>query len=224
MANELSEQEVAAVHTRVDFDLALKRVRSNHFSFDECSFKGVNLLQQPEWVGQVAEALVENTTCKTLVLSECGLTDGALQQLAATLAVPTRCPNLRRLDLRGNPALTPVGETVAQGLARLRTGLEVAMGDGLDAKREGFAHDKQVIVGLTAWTFDELKVPGSQNDLYCPIEISGEGKERIEMKRGFQGPNGTKYKCDLATFEVYHQTGNVVLLSLASEEKPGIEV
>ena len=24
--------------------------------------------------------------------------------------------------------------------------------------------------------------------------------------------------------EVYHQTGNVVLLSLASEEKPGIEV
>ena len=69
------------------------------------------------------------------------------------------------------------------------------------------------------------RVEGTQQDYYCPREISGDG-ERIVLTRGFQGTNGTKYRCDLATFEMYHSTGNMVLITLASEEnaKEGVVV
>jgi hypothetical protein len=218
MAAKPAAVDVEDVHNRVDFDMAMKRVTGNHVGFEVLSFKGVALTWKPEWIGQLGSALASNETCKTLELTECGLTDGALQQLAASLAVPSRCPKLQKLDLRGNPALTQVGETVAQGLRGLRPGLEVLLGDGLDATREGFVHDKKLVPGLTSWSFESLKVPGTQNDLYCPAEISGDGP-KVQLKRGFQGANGTKYKCDLAAFEMYHQTGNLVLISLASDEK-----
>ena len=182
-------------------------------------------LTQPGRIQQLGEALGGNTTCEVLELCETGLTDGALQQLAAVLAVPSRCPKLRALDLRGNPGIGQVGETVAQGLSRLRAGLEVRMGEGLDATRQGFVHDKQVVIGLTSWSMEELRVPDTRDDVYCPKEVSGEG-ERVVLTRGFQGPNGTKYKCELATFEMYHQTGNLVLLELhgGADEDAGVVV
>lgn len=214
----------AEVHARVDFEQAIKRAQGNHASFSTLDFRGVQLTLKPEWVGQLGEALKANDTCATLCLAECGLTDGALQLLAATLFVPSRCPKLRVLDLRDNPALTKVGETVAQGLARMRPGLDVRLGEGLDIAAEGFVHDKQLVEKLTAWPFHTLAVPGGgMQDAYCPEEISGKGKPRIELKRGFQGPNGTKYRCDLAIFEMYHSTGNLVLLELLGEAKPESE-
>ena len=99
-------------------------------------------------------------------------------------------------------------------------GLELTLGEGLDPKAEGFVHDKQLVEGLSAWYCGDLAVPGEQNAFYCPKEIAGD--EKIQLTRGFRGPNGVKYKCDLAEFELYHATGNLVLRSLASSE--GVEV
>lgn len=222
----VSAEEEADIHARVDFDLALKRAQGNHFSFAELSFQGVQLTRKAEWMPQVCEALVANDTCTLLNLSNTGLDDKALQQLAVVLAVPSRCPKLRTIDLRGNPGLTAVGETVAQGLCRLRPTLEdVLLGKEFDKMSTSFVHDKKLVPGLTAWNPDELRVEGTQQDYYCPREISGDG-ERIVLTRGFQGTNGTKYRCDLATFEMYHSTGNMVLITLASEEnaKEGVVV
>ena len=47
-------------------------------------------------------------------------------------------------------------------------------------------------------------------------------KPRLELTKGFQGPNGVKYRCDHATFELYNCTGNLVLLTLTKNE--GVEV
>ena len=106
----------------------------------------------------------------------------------------------------------------------------------LDANAEGFVHDKQLVAKLTAWPCDDLKPEGGgQFDFYLPEEVAraaGEAavaaakadtgtaaNERLKLTRGFQGPNGTKYKSDttdnpFATFEHFHQTGNIVLQTL----------
>lgn len=220
-SSPLSPAEEADVRAKVDFDLALKRAQGNHFSMDSLSFKGVELTRKPEWMKQLGEAISANTTCTALDLSESALSDTALQQLAMVLALPSRCAKLRKLDLRGNPALTVMGETVARGLCKLRPGLELLLGDELDATAEGFGCDRQLVEGLTAWPTGDLAVPGKQNAYYCPKEIAGEGV-LIELKQGFQGPNGVKFKCDLATFELYHTTGSMVLKTLASSQ--GVEV
>ena len=226
----VSAEEEADIHARVDFDLALKRAQGNHSSFAELSFQGVQLTRKVEWMPQLCEALVPNDTCTLLNLSNTGLDDKALQQLAVVLAVPTRCPKLRTIDLRGNPGLTAVGETVAQGLCRLRPMLEdVLLGKEFDKMSTTFVHDKKLVPGLTAWNPDNLRVEGTQQDYYCPTEIQGDlsgGAERIVLTKGFQGTNGTKYRCELATFELYHSTGNLVLITLASEEhaKEGVVV
>jgi len=218
----VEDVDVEAVHARVAFDMAIKRAEGNQRFFDTLSFNGVQLTREAEWLKQLCEALSTNETCTALDLSESGLTDAAFQQLAAVLALPTRCKKLRKLNLRGNPQLTQAGETMAQGLCRLRSGLELELGEGLGGGRDGFVHDKSLVEGLSAWPAHELKVSETeQRTLYCPREISGDG-ERIVLTQGFQGPNGTKYRCDLATFELYHQTGNLVLLKLASSE--GVEV
>ena len=47
-------------------------------------------------------------------------------------------------------------------------------------------------------------------------------KPRLELTKGFQGPNGVKYRCEHATFELYNSTGNMVLLTLTKNE--GVEV
>ena len=49
--------------------------------------------------------------------------------MAASLAVPSRCPKLKKLNLSGNPELSKMGETVAVGLTKLRKGLELVLDD-----------------------------------------------------------------------------------------------
>ena len=38
-----------------------------------------------------------------------------------------------------------------------------------------------LVEGLTAWHWSTLQVPGTQHDVYCPEEISGEGAERVDL-------------------------------------------
>lgn len=218
------------VKARVMYDLALKRAEGNHFSFDTLDFNGVQMTRSPDWVPRLAEALAKNDTCTCLDLTNATMTDSALQQLVVGLAVPSRCPKLRKLILSGNPQITKTGETMVRGLCKLRQGLELMLDEGLDPNAEGFVHDKELVEGRSAWWSGDLAVEGEQNQFYCPNEIvvaaglkgEAEGGERIKLERGFQGPNGVKYRCDLATFELYHQTGNLVLLTLASNQ--GVEV
>lgn len=228
------------VRARVDFELALKSVQGNHTSLDKLSFRKVQLLRSPDWVPQMIAALIANTVVTELDLSQTGLTDVALQHLAAALAVPSRCPKLRRLNLSGNASLSKMGETVARGLCKLRAGLELTLDEGLDAQAEGFVHDKQLVAGLTAWNTEDLKISGaSMQDFYCPedvVKAVGEAAvaearaeagtpdgERLRLTRGFQGPNGTKYKTTFATFEHFHSTGNIVLMTLQGASKSDAE-
>jgi len=180
------------------------------------SFKGVELCRNPEWMKQLCEALGENTTVTELDLSGTGMTDAAVQQLAILLCNVSKAPQLTKLNLSDNP-LSPMSETVLNGLGRLRSQLHVVLGQA-GPLADGFVCQKQLIEGLSAWPADDLKVPDTQADFYCPLEISGEGNERIKLEKGFSGSNGTKWKCDLATFEQYNQTGNFVLLELTANK------
>ena len=76
------------IRARVGFDLALKSAQGNHSSLTTLSFKGVEIMRAPEWLPQMTAAVGANTYCTELDLSQTGLTDLALQQLAATFAVP----------------------------------------------------------------------------------------------------------------------------------------
>ena len=214
----------ADVHARVDFEMALRRLQGNHVLFKELSFKGCQLTRRPDWMPQLCEALTVNDTVTALDLSDSGLNDGALQQLAIALCVPSRCPKLRKLNLSGNAGLSVAGETMAQGLCRLRKDFEVVIGPGFDHTAATFGCDKQLVENLSAWPCDTLKVPnGGPQDFLCPSQIAGEGVQ-LELKRGFQGTNGTKYTCDLAEFSLGHNTGNMVLVKLKNREKVGVEV
>lgn len=175
MGYELTKEQEADVHARVDFDMALRRLQDSHALQFNCSFRGVHVTRKPEWMPKLCAALSQNTTCTELDLSDSALTDVALQSLAATLAVPSKCPKLKSIKLQCNPQLTAVGETIAQGLCRLRPGLEVALGKDFDPTSTNFVHDKQLVPGLTAWMPEDLAVPGEQNQYYCPKEISGDG-------------------------------------------------
>lgn len=223
------------IRARVVYDLAMKSAEGNYTSMSTLSFKNVELLRDKSWLPRLAEALSKNTTCTELDLSSTGLTDEAVQQLAASLAVPSRCPKLRRLNLSGNPSMSKMGETVVCGLCRLRVGLELTLDDRLDPKAEGFVHDKELVPGRTSWPCDDINVPdGGMHAFYCPEEVvkaatpaavtaaraEAETKdgERLRLTRGFQGPNGTKYRCGFATFEHIHATGNMVLMTLESAE------
>lgn len=219
-----TSEEREDIHKRVDFELVLRRLQGNHFHYTDLSFKGCQLTHRPEWIKQLCEALSENNTLAVLDLSESSLNDAALQQLAISLSVPTRCPKLTKLDLRGNPDLTVAGETMAQGLCRLRTNFEVILGEGFDQAATSFGCDKELVEGLTTWSADELQVPGGgQQDFFCPKEISGDG-EQIQMTRGFQGTNGTKYSCEMAELRLSHDTGNFILVKLFGKAAPGVVV
>jgi len=214
----LGAEREAEIRARVDFDVALKRLSGDFAAFTDCAFSGIPLGGKPEWVSEILAALRTNSKCTRLDLSSCGLTDGEVQRIAAAL-VTGGCPEqLRCIDLRNN-ALTVTGETVAQGLCKVRSSLEVLLGDGMDAAGEGFVHDKVLVEGLTAWHWSELQVPGTQHDVYCPEVISGEGNARVVLSRGFQGSNGTKYTCDDAEFLMGHDSGNLVLVRLEPEAR-----
>ena len=211
----MPKETTAEIHERVAFELALKRVVDGHL--ETLDFKNVYVGRRPEWAAQLAAAVGANATCTTLDLSGAGVTDAVLQALVAALATGG-CAKLRRLELGGNP-LTLSAETMAQGLRLLRPQLEVALGDGMDASRQGgFVHQKLLVEGLTAWPAHALQAPSGGSDLLCPPEIAGDGVQ-IVMTKGFSGTNGTKYVCDLAEFEVLHGTGNLVLKRLEPEAR-----
>jgi hypothetical protein len=214
----LSPDEELRIRDKVTFDLALKRVTQEH-CFANVSFNEVKLGAHPEWVGELLEALAANTRCTALDLSGTGLTDAALQRLV--VAMSTGCaPQLKTIDVREND-FSLAGETMAQGLSRLRPALKLVLGDDDQPKVDGFVHDKTIIEGLTAWPAEELEMPDSRpgaGNLRCPVEISGPGKP-VPLKKGFQGSNGTKYTCELADFELGHGTGNMVLITLNLEAK-----
>ena len=174
------------IRARVSFELALKQLKGNHSSIARITFEGVEFGRQPDWAVQLAAALGENTTCKELDLSRTGFTDAGVQQLATALVIGSRCPQLRQLNLRGN-SLTAMGETMLQGLQKLRPSLEISIGE--EPLAEGFVHEKQLVEGRSAWPAETLKVPDTQYDYYCPEAVAGEG-EKIVLTRGFQGPNG----------------------------------
>ena len=67
----------------------------------------------------LAALLKHNTTCTELDLSNTGMTDAAVQQLAITMCNISKAPQLVLLNLCDNP-LSPMSETVLQGLAKLR--------------------------------------------------------------------------------------------------------
>eukprot|EP00966_Prymnesium_polylepis_P154440 3565752-Prymnesium_polylepis.2 len=117
------------------------------------------------------------------------MTDAAVQQLAILLCNVSKAPQLTKLNLSDNP-LSPMSETVLNGLGRLRSQLHVVLGQA-GPLADGFVCQKQLIEGLSAWPADDLKVPDTQADFYCPLEISGEGNERIKLEKGFSGSNGT---------------------------------
>ena len=211
------------LEARVTFELALKELAYNHKLITAISFKGVDICRDPHWIQKLGEALGENTTCSELDLSSTGLTDVAVQQLAATLCSVTKAPQLEALILCNNP-LSPISETVLSGLQRMRPKLQVKLAE-VEATplADGFVCQKQLIEGLSAWTPDDLLVPGSHTshqslEFYCPKEISGEGNERVTLTRSDEGSNGVKWTCDLATFEQGHETGNFVLIELTSKK------
>lgn len=203
------EQEI---RERVSFDIVLRQVKGNYSSFSDISFAGVPMGGRIEWVVELCVALEANTQCRRLSLADAHVTDGCLQKLVIALASASCAPQLATLDLRSNP-ISFVGETMAQGLRKLRPGLHVLLGklDGPPtAEIDGFACDKMLVEGLTAWDPGPLKL--SDGDLRCPTEIAGEAE--VVLKKGFSGSNGTKYSCELAEFEMGHATGSLVLKRL----------
>mmetsp|Transcript_46704 Transcript_46704/g.77288 ORF Transcript_46704/g.77288 Transcript_46704/m.77288 type:complete len:229 (-) Transcript_46704:53-739(-) len=207
--------DTQAIHDRVSFDIVLKNFKGNYTSFETISFRGTKLGQHMDWVAEVCSALQLNTTCTDLDLSDAYLTDEAIQRLAVTLSAGSIAPQLRLLDLRNN-AFSLAGETMMQGLCKLRTALKVRLDDGPDASEgDGFVHNKMLVEELTAWPGESL---GVGKDLRCPPEIVG-SDEVVILKKGFQGSNGTKYTCEHAEFSLMHGTGNLVLKRLEPEAK-----
>ena len=200
------------IEKRVDFEIALKRVAGNHRSFEELTFKGVELSRKPTWMKLLSDTLATNDTIKQLDLSGTGITDAALQPLVAALACGA-CPQLSVLLLRDNQ-LSMVGETMVQGLRRMRPALTVHVGD---ETIEGFVHEKLLVEGLTAWPADTLSVPGS-SDLRCPAEVLGTDAV-VLLSKGFSGTNGTKYTCEDAEFLMTLGTPNLVLVRLEPEAR-----
>ena len=98
------------------------------------------------------------------------------------MAVAGAAQQLTLIDVRDNP-FTLAGETVAQGLERLRPQLRLELGkEGSTA--DGFVHNKTLVEGLTAWPAEALAIDGG-NDLRCPSEITG-SDEIVPLKKGFQ--------------------------------------
>jgi len=216
--SEADRETEEDIHKRIDFELALKRVQGDHVHFTDLSFKGCELTRKPEWMKMLCEALAANTTLVNLELSDCTLTDAAVQQLVITLCAASKCPKLKKLDLRGNPGVTVAGETMVQGLCKLRKEFEVQLGPDFDQNADTFACHKQLIENLSSWPAEVLKVPdGGNQDFYAPIEITGEG-ERVQLEKGFSGTNGVKFWCDQAEFCLFHNTGNMVLVKLKQQE------
>ena len=196
-----------AIHERVSFEIVMRNLQGNHWAFSALSFAKIPLTD--ERLDALLAALATNTTCRQLNLSATGLTDARMQRLAIALSTGTAA-QLELIDVRANP-FTLVGETIAQGVHKLRPGLRFELGSECGAV-DGFVHDKALIEGLTAWPAASLAI--NADELRCPPEIAGDAEEVLPLKKGFQGTNGTKYTCEHAEFELGHGTGNLVLKRL----------
>lgn len=112
------------------------------------------------------------------------------------------------------PDVSPLVETVMQGLCKLRPGLQVEWAEGqpLDKSNEGFVHDKKLVEGMTSWNCNDLKVSEMSQDYRCPIP----GCDEI-LDKGYQGAGGIRYKCACGKFMFHYNTGNIVLQELYPE-------
>ena len=200
------------IRRRVAFDIPLRSLQGNHKILDKISFENVDFSGQIEWVHQLCHALQQNDTCKQLSLKNANIDDSAVQVIVVALAAGA-AKILTTLDLRQN-AFSLAGETMLQGLSKLRNDLHCIVHDdgGKSSVHDGFVHDKMLVEGLTVWPAESLRVEGNQ-DLICPPDVSAPG-DVVVLKKGFQGTNGTKYTCEDAEFELSHVTGNLVLKRL----------
>jgi hypothetical protein len=215
-SSKLSPAQEKQIRERVSFDIVLRQLKGNHTSFAEIKFAGVPLGTRVAWVSEVCEALCANTTIASLNLADTQLDDSALQKVVVALASGACAPQLRTLDLRSNP-FSLAGETMAQGLRKLRPKLAVLLKEvGCEAGGEvdGFVHDKMLLEGLSAWGAETLRL--EDGGMRCPSEVSGPGAV-VKMDKGFSGANGTKYTCELGEFELTHVTGSMVLKKLSPE-------
>lgn len=215
-STKLTPAQEKDIRERVSFEIVLRQLKGNHTSFAEIKFSGVPLGTRLAWVAEVCDALSANTTILSLNLADTQLGDSPLQKIVVALASGACAPQLKTLDLRSNP-FSLAGETMAQGLRKLRPKLTVLLSDlGCEAGAEidGFVHDKMLVEGLSAWGAETLRL--DDGGMRCPAEISGPGAV-VKMDKGFSGANGTKYTCELGEFELTHVTGSMVLKKMLPE-------
>lgn len=214
-SHKLTAEQEKEIHERVSFDIVLRQVKGNHTSFSDITFAGVPFGTRTAWTAELCEALAANTTVLRLNLTNTHLGDATLQKLVVTLASGACAPQLKALDLRSNP-FSLAGETMAQGLRKLRPKVEVLLGEvggAPAAEIDGFVHDKMLVEGLTAWGAEMLKTP--EGGFNCPPEVAGEKPAHLD--KGFSGANGTKYTCEHGEFQLIHTTGSMVLKKLSPE-------
>ena len=175
------------------FDIALAALQRNIAL--EVKFGGSELRAKPERAQQLCTAMRTNDKTTTLDLADAGLEDAVLQQLVAALATGA-LPALKRLDLRQNPALTPVADTLLHGLRRLRPAIQVVLSgtDGGEAAlsdaTDAFACSRELIEGLSAWPLHELVIREGSNDLRCPI------CKVATLKAGRVTSGGNQHRCE----------------------------
>ena len=69
-----------------------------------------------------------------------------------------------------------------------------------------------------------MKAAGEAAVAEARLEAGTADGERLMLTKGFQGPNGTKYRTTFATFEHFHGTGNMVLQTLKFADAEGVVV
>lgn len=175
------------------FDIGLASLQRNIAL--EVKLGGSDFGAKPERVQQLCTAMRSNDKTTTLDLADAGLEDAQLQQIVAVL-VTGGLPALVRLDLRRNPALTPVADTLLHGLRRLRPAVKVVLSgaDGAEASltdaTDTFACSRKLIEGLTAWPLHELVIREGSNDLRCPI------CQVATLKAGRVTSGGNQHRCE----------------------------
>jgi hypothetical protein len=161
----------------------------------EVKLGGSEFGARPERTQHLCDVMRTNTKTTTLDLADSGLGDTPLQQMVAVL-VTGGMPALVRLDLRRNPALSPVADTLLHGLRRLRPAIQVVLSgaDGgeaaLSEATDTFACSRELIEGLSAWPLHELVIREGSNDLRCPI------CKVATLKAGRVTSGGNQHRCE----------------------------
>lgn len=175
------------------FDIALGSLERK--VAHEARFPRSELGSHPERVQKLCGAMRDNAVAQTLDLRDAGLTDDALQHVVAALAAGAM-PALSRLDLRDNPGLTTVADTLMHGLRRLRPKVVVVLmgADGAESAlatdTDAFACSRELIEGLTSWPTHELVEAQGTNNLRCPVCKSA------TLKQGRITSGGNQHRCE----------------------------